>query len=111
MISKEPDVSDLIDQSKESLLNKNKRFYNRSARTLGQFHNAGRYCFTQLAAVVVGGKYLVRFEKNNYVINPFTFGTFLQEPETKRGISPLYSVLNLAHIQEDLLNKTVDMQS
>ena len=112
MISKEPDVSDLIDQSKESLLNKNK-----NGSTIEVLEHWGNFTMpdgTVLRnwhAVVVGGKYLVRFEKNNYVINPFTFGTFLQEPETKRGISPLYSVLNLAHIQEDLLNKTVDMQS
>jgi len=112
MITKEPDVSDLIDQSKESLLNKNK-----NGSTIEVLEHWGNFTMpdgTVLRnwhAVVVGGKYLVRFEKNKFVINPFTFGTFLQEPETKRGISPLYSVLNLAHIQENLLNKTVDMQS
>ncbi len=112
MISKEPDTSDLIDQSKEALLNKNK-----NGSTIEVLEHWGNFTMpdgTVLRnwhAVVAGGKYLVRFEKNKFVINPFTFGTFLQEPETKRGISPLYSVLDLAHIQENLLNKTVDMQS
>lgn len=77
MISKEPDVSDLIDQSKESLLNKNK-----NGSTIEVLEHWGNFTMpdgTVLRnwhAVVVGGKYLVRFEKNNYVINPFTFGTF-----------------------------------
>ena len=30
---------------------------------------------------------------------------------TKRGISPLYCVLSLAHLQEDLLNRTCNLQS
>ena len=111
-ISREPDISDLADQSKEALVNKDK-----NGSTIEVLEHWGNFTMpdgTVLRnwhAVVVGGKYLVRFEKNNFVINPFTFGTFLQEPETKRGISPLYSVLDLAHIQEDLLNKTVNMQS
>ena len=112
MISREPDISDLADQSKEALVNKDK-----NGSTIEVLEHWGNFTMpdgTVLRnwhAVVVGGKYLIRFEKNNFVINPFTFGTFLQEPETKRGISPLYSVLDLAHIQEDLLNKTVNMQS
>ncbi len=112
MISREPDISDLIDQSKEALVNKDK-----NGSTIEVLEHWGNFTMpdgTVLRnwhAVVVGGKYLVRFEKNSFVINPFTFGTFLQDPETKRGISPLYSVLDLAHIQENLLNKTVDMQS
>ena len=112
MINREPDISDLADQSKEALVNKDK-----NGSTIEVLEHWGNFTMpdgTVLRnwhAVVVGGKYLVRFEKNSFVINPFTFGTFLQDPETKRGISPLYSVLDLAHIQENLLNKTVDMQS
>lgn len=62
-------------------------------------------------AVVVARKYLVRFCKNNRIINPFTFGTFITDPETKRGIPPLYCVLSLALMQENLMNRTYDMQS
>ena len=95
MVSIEPDSSDIQDQSNDALKDTLK-----NGEVLRNWH-----------AVVVAGKYLVRFDKNNYVVNPFTYGTFIQDHETKRGISPLYSVLDLAHIQEDLLNKTVNMQS
>ncbi len=62
-------------------------------------------------AVVVARKFLVLFEKNNRIINPFTFGTLVEDPSTKRGISPLYSILDIAHMQEDLFNRTCDMQA
>ncbi len=61
--------------------------------------------------VVVARKFVVRFQKNQRIINPFTYGSWINDPETKRGISPLYCVLSLAEIQEDLLNRTCDMQT
>lgn len=62
-------------------------------------------------AVVVGGKYLVRFEKNPFIVNPFTFGAYVLDPDTKRGISPLYSLFDLAMTQEDMLRRTMDLQA
>ena len=62
-------------------------------------------------AVVVGRKFLVEFDKNERIINPFSYGSFIVDPDTKRGISPLYCVLSLAHLQEDLLNRTCNLQS
>ncbi len=62
-------------------------------------------------AVVVARKYLVRFHKNESLINPFTYGAFVVDPDTKRGISPLYCVLDLANSQEEFLNRTINMQS
>ncbi len=62
-------------------------------------------------ATVVARKYLVLFGKNESIINPFSYGAFVRDPEVKRGISPLYSVLSLAHVQEDLLNRTCNLQS
>lgn len=62
-------------------------------------------------AVVVARKFLVRFKKNESTINPFTYGEFIQDPETKRGISPLYSILSIANAQEDLFNRTLNMQA
>ena len=62
-------------------------------------------------AVIVARKYLVRFQKNETIINPFTYGVFIQDPDSKRGISPLYSILSLAHAQEDLFNRTLNMQA
>lgn len=61
--------------------------------------------------VVAARKHIVRFEYNNRIINPFTFGAFITDPETGRGISPLYCVLSLAALQEDLMNRTCDMQT
>ena len=102
MVSVEPDTSDIQDQSDEGLKEKNKN--NSTVEVLEHWGNFTLKDGTVLKnwhAVVVGGKYLVRFDKNKYIINPFTFGAFIQDPETKRGISPLYSVLDLAHTQED----------
>lgn len=62
-------------------------------------------------AVVVAGKYLVRFEKNPFIDNPFSYGTYFQDPDTKRGISPLYSVLDIAETQEGILRRTMNLQS
>lgn len=62
-------------------------------------------------AVVVGRKFLVEFGKNERIINPFSYGAFITDPVTKRGVSPLYCVLSLAHLQEDLLNRTCNLQS
>lgn len=112
MVSSEPDSSDIQDQSKEALKEKIKN--NSTVEVLEHWGNFTLQDGTVLKnwhAVVVGGKYLVRFDKNKYIINPYTYGAIIQDPETKRGISPLYSVLDLAHTQEDLLNKTVNMQS
>lgn len=61
--------------------------------------------------VVVDGKHIVRFSKNSRIVNPFTFATWIEDNVTKRGISPLFSVLDLAHLQENLMNRTVDMQT
>ena len=62
-------------------------------------------------AVVVGGKHLVCFEKNPFVINPFTFGAYVIDPDTKRGLSPLYSILDISSTQEDLLRRTMNLQA
>lgn len=62
-------------------------------------------------AVVVGGNYLVRFKKNELIENPFVFGTYIQDPETKRGISPISSVVDLILQQEEMLNRTYNMQA
>ena len=62
-------------------------------------------------AVVVARKFLVQFNKNESIINPFSYGAFVTDPITKRGISPLYCILSLAHFQEDLLNRTCNLQA
>lgn len=62
-------------------------------------------------AVVVGGKYLVCFEKNPLVINPFSYGAYITDPSNKRGISPLYSVYDMALAQEKMLRHQIDLDS
>jgi len=61
--------------------------------------------------VVVARKYQVLNCKNDALINPFSYGAFVRDPETKRGISPLYSVLSLSQVQEDLFNRTCNLQA
>ena len=60
-------------------------------------------------AVVVGGKYLVRFEKNPFIINPFSYGAYVTDPANRRGISPLYSIYDIALTQEDMLRHQMDL--
>ena len=62
-------------------------------------------------AVVVAGKYLVRFEKNPFIVNPFTYGNYIEDLDNHRGISPLYSVFDLSNTQEDMLRRTMDLQA
>ena len=61
--------------------------------------------------VVVGRKFVVRFEKNSRIVNPFTYCSVVEDPETKRGISQIYCILPLAQLQEELMNRTCDMQA
>lgn len=61
--------------------------------------------------VIVNRKHIVRFEKNNRVINPFNHKVLIEDPETYAGISPIYCTLPLAKMQEDLMNRTCDMQA
>jgi len=61
--------------------------------------------------VIAARQFLIKFEKNYRIINPFTFGGFLQDPKTKRHFSPLYCVLSLAGMQEKFLNRTCGLQA
>lgn len=111
-ISLPPEQNELTDQSDEKL-----KYEITNGNTIevlehwGDFRLADGTILKNWHAVIVARKYLVRFCKNEAVINPFTFGTFLLDPITKRGISPLFCILNLALTQEDLINRTYDMQS
>lgn len=62
-------------------------------------------------AVVVGGKHLVCFEKNPLIINPFSYGAYITDPTNRRGISPLYSVYDMALTQEKMLRHQMDLNS
>lgn len=61
--------------------------------------------------VIVGRKYLVYMAENERITSPFVFATYLKDPKTKRGISPLYATCPLADLQEDLMQRTCNLQA
>lgn len=77
----------------------------------GNFRLADGTLLKNWHIVIVNRKYVVRFEKNNRVVNPFNYKSLIEDPETLDGISPVYCVVSLSKIQEDLMNRTCDMQS
>jgi len=114
MVIKEPDITDLNTQMRKNNEFDETHINGSTVEVLEHYGNFTMKDGTVLRnwyAVVVGGKYLVKFGKNPLVINPFAYANIVTDSDTERGISPLYSVLSLALTQEDLLNKTVDMQS
>jgi hypothetical protein len=58
--------------------------------------------------VLAGRKEIIRFESNPYVINPFIHANIIENPYTKRGISPLRVALILNNISSTILNKQID---
>lgn len=106
------DDTDLSDQSDDRLKNQTKN--GSTIEVLehwGDFKLPDGTILKNWHIVLVARKYIVRFAKNEAIINPFNYGTYLLDPVTKRGISPLLCILNLALTQEDLINRTYDMQS
>jgi len=53
---------------------------------------------------LAGRQNIIRFEDNPFIINPFIFAAFLEDPITKRGYSPLYVALPLNDASETILN-------
>lgn len=107
-----PDISDISNQSADRLSDSTKN--NSTVEVLehwGDFLMPDGTLLKNWHIVVVAGKYLVKFSKNPFIDNPFTYGAYLTDPETKRGISPLASILGLSYTQETLMNKTLDLQS
>lgn len=51
---------------------------------------------------------IIRFEQNPYVINPFIHANIIENPSTKRGISPLRVALILNNLSSTILNKQID---
>lgn len=54
---------------------------------------------------------VVRFEPNPFVINPFVYASVIEDPETKRGVSPLKVAMILSSISSEILNKQLDALS
>lgn len=112
LIKNHPNISDISDQSDEYL--KDKQVNNSTIELLehwGNFTMPDGKVLKNWHIVIAGGKYLIRFAKNQFVINPFTYGAFFVDPITGRGISLLTCVSDLCEFQETLMNKTLDLQS
>ena len=60
--------------------------------------------------VVAGRSKIIRFETNPYVINPFVFGNVIDDPNTKRGISPLRIMLAIDALNQEVLNTKLDIK-
>lgn len=59
--------------------------------------------------VVAGRSKVIRFEANPFIINPIIYTSFIEDPDTKRGISPLRVAVNLNMVSSDILNKNLDI--
>lgn len=57
--------------------------------------------------VVANGKHIIRFEHNPYIHKPFVYGNILEDPDTRRGISPLRVAKSLNDISSEILSKQV----
>lgn len=57
---------------------------------------------------LAGRKNIIRFEENPFILNPFIYAAFLEDPETKRGYSPLYIALPLNDASQIIMNLQLD---
>ena len=64
--------------------------------------------FKNWLVVVAGRREIIRFESNPFVINPFIHANIIENPSTRRGISPLRVALILNNISSTILNKQID---
>lgn len=61
--------------------------------------------------VVAGRRFVIRFEENPYISSPFIYANLIENPTTKRGISPLKPILSLNSVATNILNKQLDAYS
>ncbi len=57
---------------------------------------------------IAGRSEVIRFQPNPYIINPFICANLIEDPDTKRGISPLKIALVMNEISSDILNRQLD---
>lgn len=57
--------------------------------------------------VVANKQYIIRFEPNPYLHKPFVYGNIIEDPDTRRGISPLRVAKSLNDISSEILSKQV----
>lgn len=59
--------------------------------------------------VVAGRKSVIRFEPNPYVDNTFVYCNLIEDPDTKRGISPIRVALANTEISNEILRSQLDL--
>jgi hypothetical protein len=112
LVKNAPNSSDVADQKASTL--KDERVNGSTVEVLEHWGDLTLSDGTVLKnwyAVVVAGKFLVQFEKNPLIINPFNYGAFVIDEEMQRGISLLYPIHKTAMTQEDMIRRTMDMQA
>ena len=75
----------------------------------GDFKINGKI-YKNYIAEVLAGKFLIRFEENPLWICPFILCALEYDPLTKRGISPLKSIMSMCKEEERLTNTAFDVQ-
>ena len=61
--------------------------------------------------VVAARRAVVRFEDNPYINSPFVYANLIENPITKRGVSPLKPILALNSVASSILNRQLDAYS
>ncbi len=61
--------------------------------------------------VCAGRQAIIRFEPNPFINSPFIYANLIENPKTKRGISPLKCVLPLNAVATKILNTQMDAYS
>ncbi len=77
----------------------------------GDFTLNSTTVFKNYLIVVAGRSEIIRFEPNPYVINPFIHANIIEDPQTRRGISPLKIAVSLNRLSSTILNKQLDALS
>lgn len=57
--------------------------------------------------VVANKNHIIRFEPNPYLHKPFVYGNIIEDPDTRRGVSPLRVAKSLNDISSEILSKQV----
>lgn len=61
-----------------------------------------------MVVTVAGRNRIIRIEENPFILNPFVYAAFLDDPTSGRGISPLFVAISLNKASETILNLQLD---
>lgn len=107
-------ANDLINMVTENEEIKEKNVYQKQVEILefwGDIILENGEILEDVLLTVAGRKHLIRAEKNPYIINPFIYANLIEDPYTRRGISPLSVSLVFNSLASEILNKQLDALS